>query len=82
MQAKAGKAWLCGHCSKAYPFNEHGKLFAEACCLCRECKKNPAAYMGMTSRCKSCHDAHELKEAQENLVHAQQRLKKAQIGLI
>ena len=32
--AEKVQAWKCGRCFNLFPFNEHGKRFAEACCTC------------------------------------------------
>lgn len=77
VKAKVVKAWACGFCAKTYPHNEHGKMFAADCCLCRQCGKNPSAYTGRTTYCKECHARAELKSAEEGLAHAEARLKHA-----
>ena len=32
--AEKVRAWKCARCFNLFPFNEHGKRFAEACCKC------------------------------------------------
>ena len=77
MKAKRAKGWACAFCKKLYPDSEHGKLAANECCLCVECKTNQSEYTGRGTRCRQCHNAKELYSALENMEHAKRRLEKA-----
>lgn len=56
-KAKVAKAYSCTRCDKVFPYNEHGKKFAEVCCTCPSCGGLSDRYMGtnhkVCSRCKS-----------------------------
>lgn len=75
MRAIEGKTWLCGACNRPYPFNDHGKMMADACCLCRICGENQALYVGTShSLCDDCRAAEKLKVAEEEHKRALDRL--------
>jgi hypothetical protein len=71
------KAWACSSCHKPYPHTPFGKVAALGCCGCRECGGR-GEYTGMETICDACHAKIELKNAEENLVAAQERFKRAQ----
>lgn len=54
-KVKPASAWACGFCGKLYPKNEHGKRFAEVCCVCvtEECG-NATEYTGQGRMCSVC----------------------------
>lgn len=80
MSPKVVKAWSCSVCNKTFAHNEHGKLFAEACCTCRACGGGPTLYLGTNQAiCRQCAQKKELASAEENLKHAQERLKRARM---
>jgi hypothetical protein len=78
MKPKVVKAWACSSCHKTYPHNEHGKRFAETCCLCKTCGKNPSAYMGSGTDCSQCHAKKVLKDARKSFEHAEKNLEAAE----
>jgi len=78
VKPKKATGWACSSCKKLYSYDKHGKLFAEACCACRECGGSPTLYMGAPGQiCRPCAAKKELVSAEENLKQAEERLARA-----
>lgn len=68
---------MCSGCSALYHDHEHGRRWAEECCMCSTCGEHPAMRTGRGSQCDKCEARDELDAAEEAVLNAQSRLREA-----
>lgn len=77
VKPKKTSGWCCGYCNMIY----RDRAFAMVCCRCRKCDQQ-SQYTGTgLGFCTVCEAELEAAQAKDNLQSAQERLKRAELGL-
>ena len=63
------ECWSCERCQKTFRYDENGKIQAEQCCKCAECKTvDYMTYVGVSVRsCKRCCLERDIKSGEDRL---------------